>query len=267
MSGNRQRLGLVLADDLTAEGKTSFTFDEAQQRLARSRTATANVLKRMLDAGLIDRVRHGHYALRPLGVLGTPSTAEDVALAVGAAFANLPHRMAYRTALDEHDLITHPARSIHVASTKTIRAKSLSRQSLRVIQEPQRSIHIGAIRCGSSWVSDLERALLDAARRPKLIGGAEVLAEAIAAAAADVDVDKLMQHAIELNWSPAVRRIGSLADALEVDGLAGALEPIHSIRADLDLEPGFPLKALWRDTRWHIRWSRSIKELAAVKEQ
>jgi predicted transcriptional regulator of viral defense system len=267
MSELRQYLGLALADELIAEGKTSFTFAEAQQRLARSRSATSNVVTRMLDAGLIDRVRHGHYVLRPLGVLGTPSTAEEVALAVGAAFKNLPHRMGYRTALDEHDLITHPARSIHVAAAKTVRAKSLSRQPLRVIQEPEPSIHIGSIKCGESWVSDLERALLDAARRPKLIGGLEVLAEATSAAAADVDVDKLTRHAMELNWSSALRRLGSLADALGLDGLAGVLEPILPIRADLDLEPGSKLKTVWRDARWHLRWPRSIEELAAITGQ
>lgn len=267
MSMKRQSLGLKLADDLIAEGTSSFTFDEAQRRLARSRTATASVLKRMLDAGLVDRVRHGHYVLRPLGVLGTPSTAEDVALAVGAAFKGMPHRMGYRTALDEHDLLIHPARTIHVAASRMIRARSLSGQSLRVIQEPERSIHIGAMKCGDSWVSDLERALLDAARRPRLVGGAEVLAQAIAAAAADVDVEKLTRHAIDLNWSSAVRRLGSLADALELGQLAGALMPIHPIRADLDLEPGTRLKTVWRDSRWYLRWSRSIEELAAVTEQ
>jgi len=36
--------------------------------------------------------------------------AEDVAIVVGAAFSGHPHRLAYRTALDEHDLLVHPIR-------------------------------------------------------------------------------------------------------------------------------------------------------------
>ena len=55
----------------------------------RSKTATANLLKRMQTASLIDRVRRGHYAVRQLGVLGTPAAAEDVALSVGAALKGL----------------------------------------------------------------------------------------------------------------------------------------------------------------------------------
>lgn len=77
--------GLALANELVAEGHSTFTFEEVEKRLGKSKTATANLLKRMEKAGLIDRVRRGHYAVRQLGVLGTPASAEDVALAVGAA--------------------------------------------------------------------------------------------------------------------------------------------------------------------------------------
>ena len=102
-------VGLGLANELVASGKLHFTFSDARRRLGRSAAATGNLLKRMESAGLVDRVRRGHYVIRQLGVLGTPSVAEEVALAVGAAFTGIPHHMGYRTALDEHDLIVHPA--------------------------------------------------------------------------------------------------------------------------------------------------------------
>ena len=267
MRKKTQPLGLALANDLASEGITSFSFEEAQRRIARSPTGTASVLKRMLNLGLVDRVRRGYYVIRPLGVLGTPASAEEVALAVAAAFKHIPHRIGYRSALDEHDLITHPEGTIHVATSRTIRAKSLSGQALRVIREPNHSISIGAISWGESWVSDLERALLDAARRPRLIGGAAVLAQAVTAAAAEIDPEKLTRYAIELEWPSAVRRLGSLADALELPNLSGRLSPIHVIRADLDLEPGSESKSGWRDSRWHLRWSQRIEEIAAVTAQ
>ena len=49
--------------------------------------------------------------------------------------------------------------------------------------------------CGSSWVSGVERALLDAAMRPKLVGGAAVLAEAIVTASNRIDVTALIHYA------------------------------------------------------------------------
>jgi predicted transcriptional regulator of viral defense system len=258
---------LQFADDLVAHGKSHFTFSEAQRRLGRSPAATGNLLRRMLDSGLIDRVRRGHYIVRPLGVLGTPSVAEEVALAVGAAFAGIPHRMGYRTALDEQDLIVHPTRSIHVATTKRIRARTLSGRPLYIIREPASSIHIGAVKCGESRVSNIERALLDAAMRPGLVGGVAVLAEAIVTAGGNLDVEVLTHYARDLGWGSALRRIGSIADALNVNGLAEQLKPLAPPTADLDLEPGRNTSYEWRDKYWHIRWPQSADELASVANQ
>lgn len=267
MSYQSHNTALSLVDDLVADGKTHFTFGEALRRFGRSPPATGNLLRRMRAAGLIDRVRRGYYVIRQLGVLGTPAAAEEVALAVGAAFAGIPHRMSYRTALDEHDLIVHPARSIHVATPRRIRAQTLSGMALQIIREPESKIGIGAISCGSSWVSGIERALLDAATRPKLVGGIAVLAEAIVAASNRLDITALTDYAQDLGWSTALRRIGSIADALEVEGLAGRLHPLRPLTADLDLEPGRNMRREWRDVRWRVRWPQSPAEIANVAKQ
>ena len=267
MGHDSRNAALRLVDDLVADGKTLFSFGEAQQRFGQSPSPTGNLLRRMHTAGLVDRVRRGHYVIRQLGVLGTPSVAEDVALAVGAAFAGIPHRMAYRTALDEHDLIVHPARSIYVATSRRIRTKTLSGRPLYIVREPETSISIGAIACGSSWVSGVERALLDAAMRPNLVGGAAVLAEAIATAGNRIDVAALIDYAQDLGWAAALRRIGSVADTLEVEGLVGRLHPLKPITADLDLEPGGNMLPCWRDVRWRVRWQQTPDEIAGVVKQ
>jgi hypothetical protein len=80
-----------------------------------------------------------------------------------------PHRMAYRTALDEYNLIVHPSRSIYVATHRRTHAKTLSGRSLHIVREPESSIGVGAVACGLSWVSGIERSLLDAAMRPNLL--------------------------------------------------------------------------------------------------
>ena len=267
MNSRTHNTALRLVDDLVADGKAHFTFGEAVDRVGISPTATANLLRRLVVSGLIDRVRRGHYVIRQLGVLGTSAAAEDISLAVGAAFADITHRMAYRTALDEHDLIVHPSRSIFVATCKRVRTNTLSGRPLHTIQEPESKITVGAIACGSSWVSNTERALLDSAMRPKLVGGIAVLAEAIAAAGTGVDIAVLTHYAIELNWAAALRRIGSIADALEIKGLAGRLRPIRRITADLDLEPDEKSACVWRDTTWRVRWPQSRDELASVVRQ
>ena len=256
--------GLALANELVAEDHLTFTFEDVEKRLGKSKTATANLLKRMQTAGLIDRVRRGHYAVRQLGVLGTPAAAEDVALSVGAALKGVSHRIAYRSALYEHDLVVHPARSIQVATDRRVRTTTLSGRPLRTVIEPPEALDVGRVQWGTSWLSDPDRAVLDAAQRPRLVGGLEVLAEAFAAATPKLHADTLTEYARRLGWAAALRRLGSLADALALKPLAGRLKPIKPITADLDLEPGADDPTLWRDSRWRVRWPRTGDELLAV---
>jgi predicted transcriptional regulator of viral defense system len=267
MDGKKHNTALKLVDDLVAEGITHFTFEEARLRLDRSPSATANLLRRMIDHGLVDRVRRGHYVIRKLGVLGTRAAAEDLAIVVAAVFSGHPHRMAYRTALDEHDLIAHSVRTVHVATVKRMRVKSLSGRPLRTVAEQDEKIRVGAMALGPSWISDLDRSLLDAAARPELAGGAAVIAEAVVAAGGRVCPDRLSRYAQQLEWAAALRRIGSIADTLDIKGLAGKLAPLEPPVADIDLEPGADMAQAFRDSRWRVRWAYSPGEIERVVRQ
>jgi predicted transcriptional regulator of viral defense system len=260
--------GLEFLDDLVAEGHEQFTFDEAAARLGRSATATANALRRLRDAGLIDRVQRGRYVVRHLGVLGTAAAAEDTALAVSATFSGIPHRIGYRTALDEHDLLSHPVRTIQVATAKRVRMKLISGRPLITVLEPKNSLLVGATATrNETYISNLERALLDAATRPKLVGGAAALVEATAAAAGVADPDRLMTYATRLRWSAALRRIGSISDTLELDGLAEKFAPFATPSFDLALQPGQPGPTVWRDRRWRVRWMESPEEMKNIAQR
>jgi predicted transcriptional regulator of viral defense system len=81
---------LDLIDSFVATGRNEFTFEEAKELLGCSRGATSNALRGLTEKGLLDRVTHGHYAIRPLGSLGTSAVTDDLALAVGAASPTRP---------------------------------------------------------------------------------------------------------------------------------------------------------------------------------
>jgi predicted transcriptional regulator of viral defense system len=134
MRNEKRSTGLQLLDEFVSEGLVQFTSAEAASRLGRSPAATGNLLRRLVRDGLLDRVRRGHYAIRQLGTLGTVAAAENVLLAVSAGFSHVPHRVAYRTALDQLDLLAHPSRSIQVALSKPTRSGTLSGRRLTVVQ-------------------------------------------------------------------------------------------------------------------------------------
>ncbi len=252
---------LAILDDLAAEGVEVFASAELRARLGVSPQATSNLLRQLTHAGLVDRAARGHYALRPLGRLGTSAAAEDVALAVGALVAGEPHRLAYRSALDYNDLLTHPARTIQVAAPRRIQVRRLSARRLQIVHEHLDTVRLGAepVAAGA-WVSGHARALLDAAARPDLAGGAATLAEALHARPADPA--QLHELAGELHANAALRRLGSLADTLEIHWLASTLER-PGPGGDIWLEPHAKRHRAWRDSKWGVIYSQPPQELAS----
>jgi predicted transcriptional regulator of viral defense system len=254
---------LQLLDDKLTVGQTGLTTREVRERLGLSPQAASNLLTRWREAGLVDRVAPGHYAIRQLGLLGTRAASEDVALAVGAFFAGKAHRIAYRSALDYHGLLTHPARTIQVACPREVTVKQLSGRPLQTIIEPGRTVLVSAEEAGhGARVSSLERSLLDGAARMDLIGGADVLAEALSAAQPDSAV--LQRLAQEIGAAAALRRIGSLADQLPIPALSGQLHPLAPLKSDIALEPRNPPGGgqPFRDRKWRVVWAQAPSEIA-----
>jgi predicted transcriptional regulator of viral defense system len=254
---------LKLIDELVAQGRQEFTFDVAQDALGTSASATANTLRRLSDQGLVDRLTRGHYAIRPLGSLGTSAITDNLAGAVGAAFEDRQHRIAYLSALSELVILNHPVRAVQVACTRQVRFKSVSRRPLKLVIEKPETIHLEAERLGASWISTLDRALFESAMRVDLVGGSQRLAEALGNSARRVDPAKIdrLAEAFGPRGRAAERRLASLAVTLE---LPLGLEPTVGTRQPvIRLDPRDE-RTEWVDDRFRVAWNLTPDEMWAV---
>jgi predicted transcriptional regulator of viral defense system len=237
------------------------------EELGLSPRATSNLLARWRQAGLVDRVARGRYAIRQIGLLGTRASSEDVSLAVAALAGGRSHRIAFHSALDFHGLLTRPVRTVQIASPHRFSHATVSGRPLRTVFERADTVSLGSEPAGhGASVSDLERTLLDAATRPDLVGGYFPLAEALVGA--KPKPSRLLELANQLSAGPAVRRIGSLADRLQLPELAGKLKPLSPADWDLDLDP--ELREIgngFRDRAWRLRWPVSPEALGAELAQ
>ncbi len=256
------RLSLKPLDDRLAVGMTTLTSRELREELGISPSAASNLLTRWRRAGLVDRVARGRYAIRQIGLLGTRASSEDVALAVAALVGGRAHRIAYHSALDFHGLLSRPVRTVQIASPHRFTGTVISGRPLEVVFEHADTVELDIEAAGhGAVVSNLERTLLDAAARPDLVGGYFPLAEALAGSSPDAT--RLFDLAEQLDAGPALRRIGSLADRLELPGLAGKLWPLVPPRWDLDLDPGLrESSGVFRDSVWRIRWPADPRAVA-----
>jgi predicted transcriptional regulator of viral defense system len=259
--------GLKLLDDLVATGRNSVTPAWVMKQTGVSRQASVNLLGRLVKAELLERVARGHYVVRQIGVLGTSAAAEDLALAVGALFEGRPHRIAFRTALQYSGLLTHPSRVVQVASPVRVAHRSLSGRPLKVVHESPDTVAIDAVPLSNgAFISSRERALLECAERLDLAGGIETVVEALTSGES-FDIGRLKALARELGAGPAIRRIGSLAEALKLEDLATGLEPMKPDPTTyVELEPTLSHLSTAneeaRDREWGVKWRTSPEELA-----
>lgn len=243
---------LHLLNEIASRGADAVTTAEVRSQLGLSPQAASNLLARSVRDGLLDRVAAGTYVIRPLGLLGTRAASEDVALAVAAKFGNELHRIAYRSALDLHGLLVHPARVVQIALPRRVKVTRLSGRRLQTFTEPAVAIGVGAEPAGrGAVVSAVERALLECADRPRAAGGWPTLAEALGAAT--WNPDHLTALADELAMGPALRRVGSLAEQLGLANASALRVPSAGTR-EVALDPQGDREDPWLDRRWRVRW-------------
>jgi predicted transcriptional regulator of viral defense system len=251
---------LKLLDRFATEGRTAFSAAEVREALGTSPQATSNVLTRWTRMGLVDRLAVGRYAIRQIGSLGTAAVWDDLGSAVAAVFTGHPHRIGFLTALDHHGLLVRPVRAIQVASPYRPREKALTGRPLRAIRESAETVLVGTERLGPSRVATVPRALLDAASRPLLVGGASRVAEALAAA--EAVGGGLRDLARTLDAEPAYRRIGSIGTTLSLP-ISQGLEP-PAWRTLIELDRKARGGNGWVDTTWGVAWPYPASELEAV---
>ncbi len=256
---------LEMINNLVADGRDEFTFEEARSALGVSIPAAANALRQLAAKGLVDRLTRGHYAIRPLGSLKTSASTNDLSLAVGAVFEGKAHRIAYLSALSELGLVSHPVRPVFVACTQQVRFSTVGNRPLYSIMEKPETIHLEAEVVGKSWQSNAERALFDCALRVDLAGSVERLAEALAAGSRDVDPTRIkrLARAFGARGRAAERRLASLAKALD---LPLSLNPVVGNRQPMIRLDPRDEHVEWTDDGYRVVWHTSIGELRAIVE-
>ena len=254
---------LELINALLVAGRDEFTFEDAKRLLGASTEATANTLARLNRQGLVDKLARGHYVIRPLGALGTSTATEDLSVAVGAAFEGRAHRIAYLSALGELGVLSHPVRTIYVASTERVRFSTVSRRPLHLVIEKPEAIHLEAEAIKNSWRSSLERALFECALRVDLVGGVERLAAAVAAGAPDADSVRItrLATAFGTRGRAAERRLASLATALHLP--LNLTPDVGKRQHVVRLDPRDD-RVAWTDARFRVAWNTSVDELQAI---
>jgi len=241
-----------------AQRSEVFTFDEFATAYGGSPTSAANALRVLVGKGIIDRVSRGSYVIRPIGRLGTGAAAEDIALVVGARFSGSLRRIAYATALGFHGLLTRPTNKIQVATIGLVEMAQLGGRPFQSVAESSTTIDAGAIDAGhGARVSNVERSLVDGARRIDLIGGVSTIADSLLRLEpGEYDPGVIVHYSDRLSVPGALRRLGSIARAVGLDKLADAALQARRHRHLIPVDPHAAGESIWVDPDFKVAWAQ-----------
>lgn len=172
------------------------------------------ILDGMLEKGLLHRLNRGRYVLS-----ATYETLDSYAIASHLEPASY---VGFWSALHFHDLTDQVPRAIFLAVTSQRRSLRIHDQEVRFVRVKPDTF-FGYDRYGDAVVSDPEKTVLDCLRLPEYAGGIRLVADAITA---DLDVDRLIRYAVQLDIGAVAARIGYL---LERNGLLEHRDRLQSL--------------------------------------
>lgn len=189
------RLENEVLEKLKSEGLSVFRVKDVSLLLRFSKVKTYNVLKSLKKKGAIESVQAGFFAV---------SGASD--FAVGARL-NWPSYLSFWSALNYHGLSDQTPKLLFFASTK--RKHSVNGFKYVVLS---RKRFFGYFSAGEIVVAEVEKAIVDSLLFPKYSGGMREVFSALKVGFNELNVKKLVDHALRVESRVVVRRLGFLLE-------------------------------------------------------
>ncbi len=245
--------GLRLITALESAGIDPFTATDAANEgstFGLTKRHTLTLLHRLAAGGSLTRIKKGHYATND------PVTKQPRA-----------HPFAIGTALVTPSAISHWSAFQHWGLTEQLPATITLTSSRRTFPPPHQPYstqgRVAWIVAGTRyevvaitkarffgvthvWINernrvpifDRERALLDAFQHFQIFGSLSVGLEALESHLAEIELDRLVQYALQLRVTAVVKRIGWALDRLGVSSKSLAPLRTYAARSDTPLDPG-----------------------------
>lgn len=242
---------------LHSSGKTVFRLDDVTAATGQSRASARSFVRKLVDRGVATRAKPGLYVLVPQE-LGAEKTYLGNPYVLAREIIH-PHEyyISHGSAMDIHRMTTRPQLTVTV-STPTVRKPLwvLGTEYRFVRWRPERSFGIAGV-----WVtkqeavraSDIERTVVDGLERPRYSGGIVEVAAGLWRRRVDVDVERLVDYAIQLDVGAVRKRLGFVLELLGL-GSGSALRRLRetSDGAYVPLDPLLPPEGSYVG-RWRVR--------------
>lgn len=257
-----------LVETLHERRHTLFALPEVMEITGLRPPSARSFMRALVQRGVAARLRSGLYNLVPFELgkerdyLGNPYVVARELL------RGHDYYLSHASAMDIHGMTTQPQLVVYATTTKLARKRTILGTEFRFVRCPA-SRFFGftehwATKEEKVLVSDIERTVLDGVRIPKYCGGITEVAKGFWMRRAAIDVKKLVDYALQLDFGSALGRLGYLMEILEI----GSKSDRESLRwkigtAYVPLDPVLPREGKFL-ARWRLRLNVSADEIRSI---
>lgn len=252
------KISAFLLAELNSSDKKFFSYSEAQVVLSESTPKAVNeLLRKMIDRGLIMRIKEGLYHTIPYDQ-NPDEYQPDWHLAASHLFDTEKYYIGYYSALSIHSIITQPALKEQIVTANRQTKKGITVKSIDYQFIYHNSDHFFGIK--NVWVdnfnkvkcSDVEKTIIDCLFMPEYAGGIVEIAKAIFKVKDSLVYNKLYLYTIKFKSQAVVKRLGYLLELLEIENEIIFLLLADRTNSFVQLDPSLP-KSGKMLSRWSIQ--------------
>jgi len=197
------------------QGRDVVEADDIISLLASEKTGR-KVIRNLVRKGWLTRLVGGRYMFLP-PERGAENIGENNPLAVASAVVDESY-VGWWSAASFHGFTTQKPATVFVAVRKQTAPLTIEGAEIRFVSVEARKFFgfkTYNVYGRSTRISDPEKTLVDCIDRPDLAGGPSELTRIVHAAMAEIDQEKLMIAAFQMNSKALLQRLGFLSDLVE----------------------------------------------------
>lgn len=248
--------------------KPVFSHAEVRDITGLNPKSARNLVAALVNRGVATRLKPGLFSLVPyeLGFereyMGNPYVvARELA-------GRQEYYISHASAMDIHQMVTQPQLKIFVSVARSIRPRMvLGTEYYFVRCRPDHFFGIEkhwATKTDSVLVSDPERTVVDCLKLPQHCGGLSEVAKGLWIKKHELDLDRLIQYAVEVDVGAVIRRLGFLLETFQIASHSRIVSlQKHLSKSYAILDPVLPDEGRYL-ARWRLRLNMEPDELLAL---
>jgi predicted transcriptional regulator of viral defense system len=216
-------LGAVSANlisSLYKLNKTIFKLQDIEAITGLKENAASDLAGKLIKRNIISRLKQGKYIIIPQEI-GKDSKYIGNWYVAAREIVNSPdYYISYYSAMDMHNMVTHPVTKVFVNTPKQEYKKQkiaggvifefiyISSKNLWGIK------NFWVTKSEQVKVSDIERTIIDCLYRPQYCGGILEIAKGLWMQKQKIDFDRLFSYAVRFDRIVVIKRLGYILESL-----------------------------------------------------